>query len=145
MRDAIFMSRTNQGPFIKDGKSFIINAHKGKSKISLVSANQAKKLIGFSSKFVLLLLRENQPGDESVKVKASLEGCTKKKKHQLKELLQACRKVFQEPKGLPPNREVEHEIQLLPDFPLPNIGLYKQSILKADEVKKQLQQLLDRE
>ena len=30
-----------------------------------------------------------------------------------------------DPKGLPPKRELEHEIQLLPDSPLPNIGLYK--------------------
>jgi hypothetical protein len=42
MRDVIFMRRENQYHLIKDGKSFIINAHKGKSKISLVSANQAK-------------------------------------------------------------------------------------------------------
>jgi hypothetical protein len=48
--------------------------------------------------------------------------------------------VFQEPQGLPPKREVEHEIQLLPESPLPNIGLYRKSIIKEDEVKKQLQQ-----
>nr|QHR91259.1 hypothetical protein Q903MT_gene5291 [Picea sitchensis] len=79
MRDAIFMRRANQYRLIKDGKSFIINAHKGKSKISLVSANQAKKLISSSKKYVLLFLRENQSGDESVRVKASLEGCTRDK------------------------------------------------------------------
>jgi hypothetical protein len=45
MRDAIFTRRENQYCLIKDEKYFIINAHKGKSKISLVSANQAKKLI----------------------------------------------------------------------------------------------------
>ena len=33
MRDAILMRRANQYRLIKDGKSFIINAHKGKSKI----------------------------------------------------------------------------------------------------------------
>ena len=33
--------------------------------------------------------------------------------------------VFQEPKGLKHKREVEHEIQLLLNSPLPNIGLYK--------------------
>jgi hypothetical protein len=81
MRDVIFMRRENQYPLLKDGKSFIINAHKGKSKISLVSANQAKKLISSSRKFVLLFLKENQPSNESIKVKASPEGCTKEKKH----------------------------------------------------------------
>jgi hypothetical protein len=38
MRDAIFMRRANQYRLNKDGKFFIINAHKCKSKISLVSA-----------------------------------------------------------------------------------------------------------
>jgi hypothetical protein len=45
VRDAIFMQRVNQYQLIKDGKSYIINAHKGKSNISLVSANQVNKLI----------------------------------------------------------------------------------------------------
>jgi hypothetical protein len=36
----------------------------------------------------------------------------------------------------PPKREVERKIKLLHDSPLPNIGLYRQFILEADEVKK---------
>jgi hypothetical protein len=59
MRDDIFMHRSNQYFLIKDDKSFIINTHKGISKLSLVSANQAKKLISSSKKYVLLFLREN--------------------------------------------------------------------------------------
>ena len=39
MMDVIFMRRANQSRFIKDEKSFIIIVHKGKSNISLVSAN----------------------------------------------------------------------------------------------------------
>jgi hypothetical protein len=81
MRDAIFMRRENQYHLIKDGKYFIINAHKGKSKISLVSAHQAKRLINSSKKYVLLFLRQNQKDIESVGVKASLEGCMKEQKH----------------------------------------------------------------
>ena len=60
MYDAIFIKRVNQYQLIKHGKSFIINTHKGKSKISLVSSNQSKKLIGSSKKYVLLFLRENK-------------------------------------------------------------------------------------
>jgi hypothetical protein len=61
----------------------------------------------------------------------------------LEDLLQAYKGVFREPKGLPPKREVEHKIQLLPDSPLPNIGLYRQFVLEVNEMKKQLQQLLE--
>jgi hypothetical protein len=49
-------------------KFYIINTHKGKSNISLVSTNQAKKMISTSKKNVFLFLRENQRGDESVSV-----------------------------------------------------------------------------
>jgi hypothetical protein len=51
--------------------------------------------------------------------------------------------VFQEPKGIPPKREVEHKIHLFLDSPLPNIALYRQFIMKVNEVKKQLQPLLE--
>lgn len=36
-----------------------------------------------------------------------------KQKQQLEELLHAYMDVFWDPKGLPPKREVEHEIELL--------------------------------
>jgi hypothetical protein len=51
--------------------------HKGKSKLSLVSANQAKKFIKYRKKYVLIFLREYQYGEESLKVKTSQEGCIK--------------------------------------------------------------------
>jgi hypothetical protein len=59
MRDMIFTRRENQYFLIKDEKSFIKNAHKGKSKIFLVSANRTKKLVNHSKKFVLLFLRDD--------------------------------------------------------------------------------------
>jgi hypothetical protein len=52
--------------------------------------------------------------------------------------------VFQEPKRIPFKREVENKIQLFPYSPLPNIELYTQFILEANEIKKQLQQLLEK-
>jgi len=62
-------------------------------------------------------------------VKASLEGCTKENKNQLEEFPNEYRGFFKEPKRIPTKRDVEHEIQLLSESPLPNIGLYRQSIL----------------
>nr|KUM49392.1 hypothetical protein ABT39_MTgene3941 [Picea glauca]QHR91056.1 hypothetical protein Q903MT_gene5088 [Picea sitchensis] len=78
-----------------------------------------------------------------MEVKASLEGCNKEQKQQLEKLVEAYKEVFQEPKGLPLKREVEHKRKLLPKYTLPNIGLYHQSLLEADEVNRQLQQLLE--
>jgi hypothetical protein len=38
----------------------------------LVSANEVKKLISSTKKYVLLFLKENQTKDDSIRVKASL-------------------------------------------------------------------------
>jgi len=53
------MRRANQYLIVKDGKLFIINTPKGKSKISLVSANQIEKLINSNKKNFLVVLRES--------------------------------------------------------------------------------------
>jgi len=99
--------------------------HKVKSNISSVSANQAKKLVSSSNKCVFLFSRENQSHDESMRVKESLEECTKEKKHHLEEFLQAYRGLFQEPKKISPKRHVEHKILIFPKSPLLNIRLYR--------------------
>ena len=59
MCDEIFMRRANQYWLIKDGKSFIINVHKGKLKISLGSANQAKKLTSSKNEVCFIVFKRN--------------------------------------------------------------------------------------
>lgn len=45
---------------------------------------------------------------------------------------------------MPPKREVQHEIQLQSDAPLPNIGMYRLSVIGNEEIKKQIQELFDK-
>jgi hypothetical protein len=52
--------------------------------------------------------------------------------------------LFQEPTGFPPKREVEHEIYLQQDAPLPRIGMYRSSVLENIDIKKQFQEFLDK-
>ena len=47
--------------------------------------------------------------------------------------------LFQEPKGLPPKRQIQHEIHLQQDAPLPNIGMYIYLIIENANIKKQFQ------
>jgi hypothetical protein len=68
--------------------------------------------------------------------------CAKEHRKQFDDLINQFTEVFQEQKGLPPKRE-DREIQQLPDSPLPNINLYRQSLLEFEEVKRQVQKLLD--
>ena len=52
--------------------------------------------------------------------------------------------MFQEPIGLPPKREIQHEVQLQQDCPLPNIGMYRMSIMENDEIKRKIKEILDK-
>jgi hypothetical protein len=45
-----------------------------------------------------------------MRVKVSMEGCTKEHKHRLEELPHEYRGVFKEPKRIPPKRGVEQKI-----------------------------------
>jgi len=51
--------------------------------------------------------------------------------------------LFQESKGLPPKKEIQHEIHLQHDAPLPNIACIGCQLFEMEEIKKQVQELLD--
>ena len=74
----------------------------------------------------------------------SFAGCDIELKAELVDVVNQYGDVFQEPKGLPPKRGIQHEIQLHQDCPLPNIGMYRMSIMESLEIKKQVQELLDK-
>ena len=51
------------------------------------------------------------------------EGCNAKQKDDLEKVVPEYDILFQEPKGLPPKKEIVHDINLQQDAPLPNIGM----------------------
>jgi len=73
----------------------------------------------------------------------AFQGCNHVHKKELCELISNYDEMFQEPMGLPPKREIQHEIHLQHDAPLPNIGMYKMSTIEMEEIKKQVEELLN--
>ena len=71
------------------------------------------------------------------------EGCNAKQQVDLEKIVSEYDILFQEPKGLPPKKEIVHDINLQQDAPLPNIGMYRLSALENVEIKKQVQALLE--
>nr|CAD1840708.1 unnamed protein product [Ananas comosus var. bracteatus] len=51
--------------------------------------------------------------------------------------------LFQEVQGLPPKQAVKYEIQLISDTPLPNLGMYRNSVVENEEIKRQVTELLE--
>ena len=86
-----------------------------------------------------MVVKEKKPGKINV-----FEGCNAKQNADLEKVVSEYDILFQEPKGLPPKKEIVHDIILQQDVPLPNIGIYKLSALENVEIKKQVQELLEK-
>jgi hypothetical protein len=138
-RKAIFHRHENKYHLFKNGVEYIVRAHTKKMNLSLVNAGQMKRLVNASKNFVLLMIKPKDDIENEV-----FQGCDAKLKSDLYEVVNQYDEMFQEPKGLPPKRGIQHGIQLQQDCPLPNIGMYRMSVMENAEIKKQIQELLDK-
>ena len=123
----------------KGGIEYIVCAHHMKTNLSLVSENQMKRMVNASKNFVLTIVKS-----KDVEQTKYFKGCGPKLKKELIKLVSDYDILFQEPKGLPPKREIQHEIHLQWDAPLPNIGMYMSSIIENVEINKQVHEFIER-
>lgn len=79
-----------------------------------------KQLINAINNFVLLVVKEKDIGKFD-----AFKGCNPSHNDELSEIISNYDEIFQEPKGLPPKREIQHEIQLQEGAPLPNSRVYR--------------------
>ena len=137
-RKDIFFREENKYHLKKDGVEYIVRSHKVKTSLSLVNTGQIKRLINSSKSLVLLMVKEK----ENDKLD-SFKGCDPKHQDEIVKLITNYSEVFQTSKGLLPKREIAHEIYLQQDAPLPNISMYKLSVIENEEIKKTVQDLLE--
>jgi hypothetical protein len=105
---------------------------------TLVSAGQMKRLINTNKRDVLVVVREKDVGTSD-----AFHGCDPSHKKESIDIVSKYDDIFQEPNGLPPKREIQHEIHLQQDSPLPNVGMYMMSVVEMTVNKKQVHNLLD--
>jgi hypothetical protein len=84
-----------------------------------------KRLVSASESFVLMIVKQKEG-----EITNALSGCDLDHKHELIKIISNYDELFQKPRGLPPKREVEHEIYFHWDAPLPNIGMYRSSMIE---------------
>ena len=106
-RKDIFYRENNRYRLTKDGIEYIIRAHRMKTNLSLVSTNQMKRLVNASKNFVLMIVKAKY-----VEQTESFKGCDPKHKMDFIKVVCYYDILFQEPKGLPPKREIQHEFHL---------------------------------
>ena len=78
-----------------------------------------KRLVNASKNFVLMMVKM-----KNEEISKYFEGYDPKQKSGLIEMIYEYDDFFQDPKGLPPKREIQNEIHLQQDVPLPNIAMY---------------------
>ena len=138
-RKAVFFHHENKYQITKDGVEYIVRAHQIKINASLVSAGEMKRLVNLSKGCMLMVVR-----GKDAELSDAFHGCDHVHKKELCELISNYDEMFQEPKGFPPKRGMQHEILLEQDCPLPNIGMYRMSVMENAEIKKQIQEFLEK-
>jgi hypothetical protein len=138
-RRAIFHRHENKYHLFKNGVEYIVRAHTKKMNLSLTNVGQMKRLVNASKNLVLLMIKPKDNDEEEV-----FKGCDAKLQSDLYEVVNENVEMFQEPRGLPPKRGIQHEILLQQGGPLPNIDMCRMSDMENVEIRKQAQELLDK-
>jgi hypothetical protein len=63
---------------------------------------------------------------------------------QVDKVMEEYKDIFSSPTGVPLHCQVKHSIDLTPDAPLPNGPVYHHSLLENEEIKHQIQELLQK-
>jgi hypothetical protein len=134
----VFFRHENKYNLTKGGVEYIVRAHNMRVNTTLVSAGQMKRLITTNTIYVLMVVKEKDVGTSD-----AFQGCDPSHKKELTDIVSKYDDIFQELDGLPPKREIQHEIHLHQDSPLPNVGMYRMSVVEMTEIKKKVQGLLD--
>ncbi|XP_074283320.1 uncharacterized protein LOC141607870 [Silene latifolia] len=135
-----------------DGRTNIYSVTKGKTTFNLkpLSPNKIKEL---KSKKGSLFMEAREVeevlsrGEQAyVLMVRELEANGEGSSREVQELLKEFCDVFPEelPVGLPPLRGIEHQIDLIPGAQLPNKLAYRCNLEEAEELQRQVQELIDR-
>jgi hypothetical protein len=74
---------------------------------------------------------------------ASVTGLSTQKK-QVDKVMEEYKVIFSSPTGVPLHCQVNHSIDLTPGAPLPNGLVYRHYLLENEEIKHQIQEMLEK-
>jgi hypothetical protein len=106
-RKVFLFCHENKYHLTKEGVEYIVRSHSMRVNTTLVSAGQMKRLINNNMIYVLIIVREKY-----VRTFDAFQGCDPSHKKELIDIVSKYDDIFQEPDGLPPKREIQHEIHL---------------------------------
>jgi hypothetical protein len=96
-RKAIFYREDNKYQLTKDGKEYVVRAHKDKLNLSLINSWQIKRIVNVNKRYLLMLVKAK----DTVGID-TLQDCDTKLKDDLVRIVSDYDDIFQVPKALPP-------------------------------------------
>jgi hypothetical protein len=114
-----------------------------KAFISLISCKQCRKVIAQTGKFLLFMVRSQSEKKIMATSTTSAQSPATQQK-QVYKVVEKYKDIFTSPTGVPLHCQAKHSIDLIPGAPLPNGLVYRCSVLENEEIKSQIQELLQR-
>jgi hypothetical protein len=111
--------------------------------ISLISAKKCSKVISQTGKFVFFVIHAHSKKKVVATSVASTQSLSLQQK-QVDGIVEEYRDIFSSPTGVPTHCQVKHPIDLTPGAPLPNGPVYHHSLMENDEIRCQIQELLQK-
>jgi hypothetical protein len=111
--------------------------------ISLIFVKQCSKVISQTEKFIFFVICAHSKQKVVTTYVASTQSLSLQQK-QVVGIVEEYRYIFSSPTGVPMHYQVKHLIDLTPDAPLPNGPVYRRSLMENDEIKCQIQELLQK-
>jgi hypothetical protein len=111
--------------------------------ISLISAKKCSKVISQTRKFIFFVIYAHSKKKVVATYIPSTQHLSLQQK-QVDGIMEEYRDIFASPTGVPTHCQVKHPIDLTPGTPLPNGPVYQCSLMENDEIRHQIQELLQK-
>jgi hypothetical protein len=111
--------------------------------ISLISAKKCSKVISQTRKFIFFVIHAHSKKKVTATSMTSTQSLSLQQK-QVDRIMEEYRDIFSSPTRVPMHCQVKHPIDLTPGAPFPNGPVYHRSLMENDEIKHQIQELLQK-
>ena len=107
------------------------------SMVSMISSKQTKNLRNHAQNFALIMIKPQHSRNTAAMIWLT-DQCNSQQKQQIKNILEEYQNIFQAPERVPLHCQEKHSIELVPGSSLPNSSLYRRSIIKNEEIHRNI-------
>jgi hypothetical protein len=111
--------------------------------ISLIFAKKCSKVISQTGNFIVFVIHAHSKHKVTATSMASTQRLSLQQK-KVDGIVKEYRDIFSSPTEVPTHYQIKHPIDLTPGAPIPNGLAYHRSMMENDEIRHQIQELLQK-